>query len=144
MSDDWNRPSDRDWAKTLEELPLFAGLGRRRLRHVAQAAQFAEFAPGETVMWTGEPSDSFYVILSGEAKARWKDAARTLGAGDYFGEMGLLAGDRRSATIEAVSALHVMRLSRSTFFELLGEDGVALRIMSELGERVRRAEQAQA
>jgi CRP-like cAMP-binding protein len=72
-----------------------------------------------------------------------KPAARTLRTGDYFGEMGLLGGDTRSATVVATNELHVMRLPRTTFFELLGEDRVALRIMSELGARVRRLEQPQ-
>jgi CRP-like cAMP-binding protein len=138
---DWNQATDGDWAAVLAKLPIFAGVPKRRLRKIAQAAQFAEFAPGENVIWTGEPADSFYVILSGEAKVVRKPAARTLRTGDYFGEMGLLAGDRRSATVMATDVLHVMRLPRSTFFELLGEDRVALKIMSELGERVRRLEQ---
>jgi CRP-like cAMP-binding protein len=137
---DWNRATDRDWAEVLAELPLFAQLGKRRLRRIAQAAQFAEFAAGDTVVSTGAPADAFYVILSGEAKAVRKPAARTLRTGDYFGELGLLAGDRRSATVVATDALHVMRLPRRTFLELLEENGVALRIMSELGERVRRLE----
>ena len=138
---DWNQATDRDWAEVLAKLPLFSGVGKRRLRQIAQAAEYAEFAPGESVLSTGEPADSFYVILSGEAKAVRKPAARTLGAGDFFGEMGLLAGDRRSATVVATDVLHVMRLPRRTFFDLLGEDGVALKIMSELGARVQRLEQ---
>jgi CRP-like cAMP-binding protein len=138
---DWNRATERDWAEVLAGFPLFAGIGKRRLRRIAQAAEFAEFAPGASVISTGEPADSFYVILSGEAKAVRKPAARTLGPGDYFGEMGLLAGERRSATVVATDELHVMRLPRTTFFELLGESDVAARIMAELGARVRQLEQ---
>jgi CRP-like cAMP-binding protein len=138
---DWNRATERDWADVLAGLPLFGGIGKRRLRRIAQAADFGEFARGDAVVSTGEPSDSFYLILSGEAKALGKPAARTLRPGDYFGEMGLLGGDRRSATVVATDELHVMRLPRTTFFELLGEERVAVKIMSELGERVRRLEQ---
>jgi CRP-like cAMP-binding protein len=141
LEHDWNQATDSDWAEVLAKLPLFSRVPKRRLRKIAQAAQFAEFAPGDTVVSTGAPADSFYVILSGEAKAIRKPAARTLGTGDYFGEMGLLAGDKRSATVVATDDLHVMQLPRSTFFELLGEDRIALKIMSELGERVRRLEQ---
>jgi CRP-like cAMP-binding protein len=138
---DWNRATNRDWADVLAKLPLFSGVGKRRLRQIAEAAEFAEFAPGDTVVSTGAPANSFYVILSGEAKAVRKPAARTLGAGDYFGELGLLGGDTRSATVVATAELHVMRLPRRTFLELVEENGVALRIMSELGDRVRRLEQ---
>ena len=56
----------------------------------ARTAQFSEFAPGDHVISTGGPADSFYVILGGEAKAFARPAARTLGAGDYFGELALI------------------------------------------------------
>lgn len=141
VQQDWNRATDRDWADVLAELPLFAGIGKRRLQHIARDAHFAEFAPGDTVVSTGAPADSFYVILSGEANAVRKPAARTLTTGDYFGELGLLGGDARTATVVALSELHVMRLPRRAFLELLEEDGVAVQIMAELGARVRRLEQ---
>jgi CRP-like cAMP-binding protein len=137
----WNRATDGDWAEVLDEFPLFSRIGKRRLRKIARAAQFAEFAPGDHIISSGDPADSFYVILGGEAKAIGKPAARTLGAGDHFGELALLDGGRRSATVVANTDLHVMRLGRQTFLEVLDSDpGVARTIMSELGSRVRRLE----
>jgi hypothetical protein len=59
---DWDQPTDRDWAEVLGDLPLFSGLGKRRLRKLAHEAQFAEFASGETVISTGAAADSFYVM----------------------------------------------------------------------------------
>jgi CRP-like cAMP-binding protein len=144
LQHDWNRATERDWAVVLAGFPLFAGISRRRLRRIAQTAEFGEFAPGDAVVSAGEPADAFYVILSGNAKVR-KPSARELGAGDYFGEIGLLGGDRRrSATVIATDELHVMRLPRSTFFDILGDDGVAANILSELGARVRQLEQTAA
>jgi CRP-like cAMP-binding protein len=138
---DWNRATDRDWAETLAELPLFSPLAKRELRKLVRQAQFAEFAPGDAVVLTGAPADSFYVILGGKATARGKTATRTLGTGDYFGEMGLLDDEPRSATVVALEELHVMRLPRRSFLQLVERNpAVALTIMRELGGRVRRLE----
>jgi CRP/FNR family transcriptional regulator, cyclic AMP receptor protein len=138
---DWNKASDRDWAVVLADLPLFAGVGKRDLRKLARAAEFAEFSPGDTVVATGAPPDFFYVILGGEARASAKPAARTLTTGDYFGEMGLLDGEPRSATIVAVSELHVMRLSRRAFDDAVERHpSLARKFMTELGGRVRQLE----
>jgi CRP-like cAMP-binding protein len=138
---DWNRATSKDWAEVLAEFPLFSRIGKRRLRRIVREARLAEFAPGETVIATGAPGDSFYVILGGTARAFGKPAARTLGPGDYFGELALLDGGPRSATVLATTELHVMRLPRQTFLELVEENaGVAYTIMSELGSRVRQLE----
>jgi CRP/FNR family transcriptional regulator, cyclic AMP receptor protein len=138
---DSNRASERDWAEVLAGLPLFEGIGKRDLRRVARDAEFAEFAPGDPVVSTGAPAGHFYVILSGVAKAAAKPAGRSLTTGDYFGEMGLLDGEPRSATVAATSELHVMRLSRRAFDDLVERHpGIARRLMTELGGRVRRLE----
>jgi CRP/FNR family transcriptional regulator, cyclic AMP receptor protein len=140
VSQNWNQATSGDWAEVLAEFPLFSRLGTRRLRKLAQEGTFAEFAPGDTVVLTGAPADSFYVILSGKAQARGKPNARTLSTGDHFGEMALVDNGRRSATVIATEELHVLRLPRQAFLELLDEDGVALTIVKELGARVRRLE----
>jgi CRP/FNR family cyclic AMP-dependent transcriptional regulator len=137
---DWNRATERDWAEVLAEMPLFSSIGKRRLRKIVQEARFAEYALGDSVILTGAPADSFYVILGGKAKVVGKPGARTLTTGDYFGEMALLDGGPRSATVVATDILHVMRLPRETFLRLLSQAGVAQEITTELGARVRRLE----
>jgi CRP/FNR family transcriptional regulator, cyclic AMP receptor protein len=140
---DWNRATDRDWAEVLARLPLFSRLGKRRLRTIARQAQFAEFAAGDTIVSARGPGDSLYVILSGEAKARGKRAARPLRAGDYFGEMALLDGEPRSATVLASEPLHVMRLPRRSFLQLAEQDpAIPLAMLAELAGRVRRLEKS--
>jgi CRP-like cAMP-binding protein len=138
---DCDRATERDWAHVLAGLPLFSGLGKRELCRLARQAQLDEFSPGEAIFRTGALADAFYVILSGEAKARGNAGAHTLTAGDYFGELALVDGAPRSATVVATDELHVMRLPRRPFLQLVERNGrIAVRIMAELGERVRRLE----
>jgi CRP-like cAMP-binding protein len=137
---DWQRATAGDWADVLSQVPLFANVGKRRLRKVAEQARVAEFAPGEHVIVTGEPADSFYVILGGEAKVSGRAVA--LRTGDYFGELALLDGGRRSASVVATQDLHVMQLPRRALLELVDDHGdIALKIARGLGARVRRLEQ---
>jgi CRP/FNR family cyclic AMP-dependent transcriptional regulator len=141
LRQDWNHATAGDWADVLSHVPLFANVGKRRLRKVAEQARFAEFAPGEHVIVTGEPADSFYVILGGEAKVTGR--ASTLRTGDYFGELALLDGGRRSASVVATQDLHVMQLPRRAFLELVDDHSdIALKIARGLGTRLRRQEHA--
>jgi CRP-like cAMP-binding protein len=138
---DWNKASDREWAEVLTAMPVFEGVGKRDLGRLARDAEFAEFSPGDTVVATGAPSDYFYVILSGEATAPSRPAAQRLTTGNYFGEMGLIAKEPRSASIVAATELHVMRLPRRAFDEMLERHpGVARAFLTELGGRVRELE----
>jgi CRP-like cAMP-binding protein len=142
---DWHRATAEDWADVLTEVPLFSNVGKRRLRKLAEHAHVAEFAPGEHVIVTGESADSFYIILGGEAGVVGRPAARTLRTGDYFGELALLDGGPRSASVIATKDLHVMRVPRRAFLKLVdNHSDIALRIASELGARVRRLEHAAA
>ena len=138
---DWSKASDREWADVLAAMSLFEGIGKRSLGRLARDAEFAEFGPGDTVVATGAPSDYFYVILSGEATAPSRPAARRLTTGDYFGEMGLVAEQPRSASVVAATDLHVMRLPRRAFDEMLERHpGVARAFLIELGGRIRELE----
>jgi CRP-like cAMP-binding protein len=60
--------------------------------------------------------------IPGTAKARGKPAARALSTGDYFGELALLTGGSRSATVVATEQLHVMRLPRESFLRVAQHD----------------------
>lgn len=141
VQQDWRRAKGRDWSEVLAGFPLFSELGSRQLRKIVRQARFAEFEPGEAVVLTGDPGDSFYVVLGGRAEVGGKPDALVLGPGDYFGEGSLLSGEPRSATVVAAGELHVMRLPGRVFLELVEENpGVALTILKDLGNRIRRAE----
>ncbi len=131
----------RAWVDVLAEMPLFAGVGKRDLRRIARAGEIAEYAPGDMVIVSGARADDFYVILAGEATAPWKPAARDLGLGDYFGELGLLDGGPRSAFVVAKTELQVLRLRRRAFDDVVQRHPtVARTFLTELGLRVRELE----
>ena len=134
------RPTASDYAGVLADLPLFARIGKRRLRKIASLAQVQEFSPGAIVVEAGQPSNAFYLILGGGAKVLGK-SRRTLGIGDYFGEMGLIDGEPRSATIAAEGELQVMKLPRRPFLRLLNQEPqIATAMMAELAARIRSLE----
>jgi len=137
----WNQPTAKDWADVLGSLPLFAGLTKRQLRRVAELATISEFGKGEVVIQAGEKGDAFFVILSGQARVRGRPRARLLRAGDYFGEMALIDGRPRSATITAADDLQTMKLPRQAFLKVVRQEpGIALAMMAEMAARIRRLE----
>jgi CRP-like cAMP-binding protein len=143
MRRSWERPTTRDWEDVLRALPFFSKLSKRRLRQVAKLVQSVEFAPGDLVVRVGEPGDAFYLIVSGKAKVTGKPRARTLGPGDFFGEMALIDGEPRSATIIATTELHAMKLARRPFMRMLEQEPrLALTLMAELAARIRRLERS--
>lgn len=141
----WDEPTTKDWADVLVELPLFSRLKKRELRRLAALAEFKEFGPDDVIVQAGDAPDAFYLILSGRARVLVRPRARQLRTGDYFGEMGLIDGEPRSATVVAVGNLQVMKLPRRPFLKLLGQEpGIAVAMLAELARRVRRLEKAPA
>ncbi len=129
----------------LAALPLFARCKKRHLRKLAGLAEFEEFTRSAVVIQAGDASDAFYLVLSGRARVLAKPRARALRRGDHFGEMGLIDGEPRSASIIADEELQVMRLPRKPFLKLLEQEpGIAVAMLAELAGRVRRLEKAPA
>jgi CRP/FNR family cyclic AMP-dependent transcriptional regulator len=138
----WDRaPAAKDWARVLAALPLFSKCSKRQLRTVAQLARFEESPPGQVVIQAGDPPDAFHLILGGQARVLGKPRARVLGVGDYFGEMGLIDGEPRTATIVAVAELQTMKLPRRPFLKLLRQEpGISMAMLTELAGRLRKVE----
>jgi len=128
----------------LEEVPLFQGCSRRQLRHVARIAETFDAPTGMTLARTGEPGNQFFLILDGSARVDVSpQKQRHLHPGDFFGEMSLLDGEPRSATVVAETAMRVLVISRRNFATLLGEvPGLTQNLLVTLSKRVRQAEAA--
>jgi CRP-like cAMP-binding protein len=137
----WDRPSTKDWARVLSQLPLFAQVKKRHLSKIAALARVADFEPRDVIIREGEPADSFHLVLEGRARVQGKPRAKILRTGDYFGEMALIDGAPRSATIAADGPLRTMVISRKPFLRLLEkEPSIALSLLAQLAGRVRQLE----
>ena len=137
----WNRANIDDWAQVLASFTLFSGVSKRHLRRLVRSASLAELAAGETVISRGDRSDALYVILGGAAKVVRRPAARELGSGDYFGEMALIDGAPRSATVVATQELHVMRLPAKSVLRLIRRNPeITVTMLRNLSTQLRRVE----
>jgi CRP/FNR family transcriptional regulator, cyclic AMP receptor protein len=126
----------------LRSVPLFKGLSQRELTEVLEAGREYEFAPGESIVEQGLEAMDFYVMLDGEARLQ-VPGGRTarLGPGDYFGEISLLDGGPRTASITAETRVLTLRLDRTRFIALLDRHGsIARKILAEMAARLRTAE----
>jgi CRP/FNR family cyclic AMP-dependent transcriptional regulator len=129
--------------EALRRAPLFAGLPARQLRRLARASGITDRREGTTVVKEGATGSVFYVILDGKAKVirRGRTVAR-LKAGDFFGEMALLDGEPRTASVVTETDARFLTLSRKDFREALDADAtLSKRIMQEMAGRIRELEQ---
>ena len=127
----------------LQRVPLFSGFSEDELRRVADLSRIVEFPAGTVVTQIGEPGDSFFVLVDGTVAVHTPlGAGAELRPGDFFGEMSLLDGEPRSATIVATTPLRLLIVDRLHFWRLLDEaPDVVRRILTILSHRVRRLEQ---
>ncbi len=138
------RVSQDDKITRLEEVALFEGCTRSQLKRVAKIAEVIEVPAGAMLARKGDAGNEFFVILDGTARVELsaKREAR-LGPGEYFGEMSLLDGGPRSATILADTPLRLLVIKRRDFSTLLREvHEVAQSILVTLSKRLRNVEQA--
>jgi CRP-like cAMP-binding protein len=130
-----------EWVPVLQGVPLFANLSKRHLRRVANLAQPVRFEANTAIVRIGAHGDAFFVIIDGEASVKGPTGTKRLGPLDFFGEMALIDGEPRSATVEAESEMLTMRIARDRFLKLLqSEPDIALGVMKELVRRVRHLE----
>ena len=121
LSHHWDRPTTGDWADVIADFSLFRGVSKRRLRKLVREATFAELARGDTIIASVDYGNFLYVILSGTVEAISQPAARTLHTGGYFGELAVIDGSPRSATVIARSDVHLMKLPSGSVRKLARE-----------------------
>src|SRR6185436_7886755 len=104
---------------------ICSALSREDVAKVLGKLEELAFGAGETIVRQGDQGDSFYLIQSGavqvvvDSGAGNSEVLAILGAGDWFGEMALLSGEPRSATINTVKETALWRLSREAWDELI-------------------------
>ncbi|MDR7522690.1 MAG: cyclic nucleotide-binding domain-containing protein [Armatimonadota bacterium] len=127
----------------LSRVRLFRGLSRRQLEHVARLADEVEVPAGTRLATEGEVGHELYVIVEGEATVTVGRRTVRLGPGEFFGEMSLVDGGPRSATVTATTPMKLLVVGHREFWGLLNEaPQLAAKIMRALSERLREAEKA--
>jgi CRP/FNR family transcriptional regulator, cyclic AMP receptor protein len=124
----------------LKGISLFAGAKRRELDRISQLCTELTLPAGRVLCHEGEIGHEFFVLESGTVSVSvgGKEVA-TLGAGSFFGELALLDGGPRTATVRAQTEVTALVLDRREFHALLEEDPiVAVRLLPAIGARLRR------
>jgi len=108
----------------LAALPFFRGLDALELDRIAARLVTRRVPAGQVVFSEGDPGDRYYVIREGQAEVRIAGAfVRKLARGDGFGELSLLLGEPRSATVTALTDLALAGLGREDFLRLVRSSG---------------------
>src|SRR5439155_1467411 len=106
----------------LERVPLFEDCSLRQLRAVADISTVVEVPERTVLTRAGEPGDEFFVIIDGTALVTLSPQKRhRMQPGAFFGEMSLLDGEPRSATVKAETDLRLLVIDRTHFWRLLKE-----------------------
>jgi CRP/FNR family transcriptional regulator, cyclic AMP receptor protein len=136
-------PTRRPEVELIGRVPLFEGLSRAHLGRVAALTEEVTYNPGRVIVKKDDPGRAFYVIVDGRArvvKGRIVTAREEaeLGPGDFFGELALLDGEPRAATVIAATPLTTVRIERTAFRRLLREEPkLALRLLEGMARRTR-------
>ena len=132
---------------TLSQVPLFSQLSRKDLKRLAKGTVTRQFGKGAVIVKEGDQAIAFYLMRSGRAevvKGAEGSSPRGLnpvGPGDFFGEMALLDGYLRSASVRALEDTECLVLSRWDFLaELRSTPSIAVQMLPILSRRLREVE----
>jgi CRP/FNR family transcriptional regulator, cyclic AMP receptor protein len=125
----------------LGQVPIFAGCSKKELAAIARAAKTIDHDAGSVVATEGEPGAGLFVIDRGTADVSIGGRrVNRLKEGDFFGEMALLDGGPRTATVTATSDLRLFVLTEWVFRGLLQQHpSIALRTLEAMAGRLRNA-----
>ena len=132
--------------KLLKDLELFSELSERELQDVAALAEVQKLDTDTTVFHEGDPADSIFVVVNGRVKIVTTSSdgkefiLSVLGAGQVFGEMGLLDEAPRSASVSTITDVELLVIKHDDFDHLLKTSpGISRKLMAILSRRLRRA-----
>ena len=132
--------------EALAAVPLFSQLTRKDLSRLGRAVVERKYKAGETIVKEGEQAVAFFMITKGKVEALTGSPKKTtrlneLGPGQVFGEMALLDGMPRVATVKAMTDTECLVLSRWDFVaELRTNPHIAVAMLPILSKRLREAD----
>lgn len=127
--------------EALARVPLFSNLSARHVRRLADLSEEHRYMEGASIVREGDKGDTFFVILEGQAKVvnRAGRVVNRVYPGDFFGEISLLDGGPRTATVVAETPMVLLGLSRSALQEQLAADpAVAVKLLQYSAAMLRR------
>jgi CRP-like cAMP-binding protein len=132
----------RAGTQLLAGVPLFAGLPTKHLKRIRDLAEPADYMAGASLVKEGTEGDAFFVILEGLAKVVvGKRTVNRLMPGDFFGEISLLDGGVRSASVVSETPMKVLIIDRAPFLKLLESEGaIALTLLESTARAIRRTD----
>lgn len=130
-------------AEALRQVDLFSGLSRRALDKVAKTTQTVTHQQGKELTTQGQEGIGFHLILEGSVDVALNGVqAKTLGPGDYFGEISLIDGQPRSATVTATTPVTTLSMVSWQFKPLLDEEPELTKaLLLKMCERLRATEE---
>ncbi len=132
--------------EALAAVPLFSQLSRKDLTRLGRSVVQRKYKKGETIVKQGESAVAFFVIVNGRVEVSQASGAKSqklaeLGRGETFGDMALLDGGPRAATVKALEDTECLVLSRWDFVaELRTNPYVAVAMLPILSRRLREVE----
>jgi CRP/FNR family transcriptional regulator, cyclic AMP receptor protein len=131
----------------LKAVPLFASFPEDQLRMLTMVVTRKSAPRSTTIMAGGDPTDSLYIVLSGRLKVMMSDAEgkevilSILGPGEFFGEMGLIDDEPRSATVVTIEPCELLSIAKRDFKKALAENfEMSMAVMRGLVKRLREAD----
>jgi CRP-like cAMP-binding protein len=131
--------SDAKVRALLKDVPLLSSCSRRELSVLAGIVTEHHYKRGEVVFEKGDPADGLHLVVEGTARVKIGNRTRRrLEEGSFFGELALLDGEPRSATVVADSKLTTLLLPRWSFNAVLrSQPRMAVKMLKEVGHRLR-------
>jgi len=123
----------------LKNVPLFSGLDGRELDEIAATMRERQVAAGDVVLEQGAGGAGFFVVAEGEAEVTVNGTpVRTIGPGDYFGEIALLTGSDRTATVTALTPMRCYGMTSWDFKPLVeSNSGIAWKLLTAMAQKLR-------
>jgi signal-transduction protein with cAMP-binding, CBS, and nucleotidyltransferase domain len=137
------RKLDEEYARRVDALSrvdVFRALDAGKIDWLARRLRQVVFGPGEVILRQGDPGDSLYVVRAGKVAVQvgvlgaYKEVA-TLGDGHFFGEMSLMTGESRTATVVAKTDVDCYVVEKTAFQEILEEKPELAGVISDILSR---------